>query len=98
MINPTSKLSLKMSCLAACKGDVKQAQAMVEYFLDGMDALPDFDPPQPTMVQRAKGALDEFFGVLDQNEERIIKAVNYYNMFKGRPQPPSQPLPPLPNQ
>ena len=101
MINPSSKMSLKMSCLQASKGNVEQAEKMFKYFADGIQSLPDFDAPKPSIIQQAKEMLNGVFGVIDSNEERIMKAYNYYQMFKGGMTPPINAtpsnIPPLPN-
>lgn len=101
MINTSSKVSLKMSCLAACDNDVDRAQKLYKFMAEGVESLPDFDVPKPNFIQQAQQTLDGVFGVLDQNEERIVKAYNYYQMFRGGANVPSAPveavdIPPLP--
>lgn len=98
MINPSSKIELKLSCLHAAHGNVEQAEKMFKYFTDGIDSMPDFATPKPGIVQQAKDMLDGVFGVIDSNEERIMKAYNYYQMFRGNiPQGTPTEIPPLPN-
>ena len=41
MINPTSKISLKMSCIEASNGDLAKAKELYDYFADGVD-IPDY--------------------------------------------------------
>jgi hypothetical protein len=100
MINPTSKMSLKMSCLQAAHGNVEQAQKIFSYFADGLQSLPDFEPPRASILQQAKSFLDGLFETIDSNEQRINKVVSYYQLIKSgkQPQPSEQPqeLPPLP--
>ena len=45
-LRPTSKLSLKLTCLSACGNDMNAARELYGFISDGME-LPDFDPAEP---------------------------------------------------
>ena len=78
-IVPTSKMSLKMSCIRACGKDIKAAEQLYDFFVKDMPSLPDFDavPPSP-MKQITDGAM-KVFGWIDKNQDKLA---GYYNLFQ----------------
>ncbi|MGM9740189.1 MAG: hypothetical protein ACI3ZP_06250 [Candidatus Cryptobacteroides sp.] len=97
-IVPTSKMSLKMSCIRACGKDIKAAEQLYDFFVKDMPGLPDFDivPPSP-MKQITDGAM-KVLGWIDSNQDKIA---GYYNLFQqiraGNPiTPPLQDVPGVP--
>lgn len=105
MIDPTSKISLKMSCLAACGNDVAKAKELYEYMIAGSENIPDYPAPRPTAIQQFTQQVDGLFGWIDQNGDKLIKGYNMIQMFRGGQQIPAAgaagavseipPLPPL---
>lgn len=43
MINPSSKIALKISCLQACGNDVDKAEKLYKFVAEDIASLPDFD-------------------------------------------------------
>ena len=100
-IRPTSKLSLKLTCLAVNKVDVDKAMKMYEYFAKDMD-LPDVDPVAPTTFQQVKETAGGIFGWVKENQEDLAKAFNMVQSFRSgktisvAPSAPVEVPPPLP--
>lgn len=83
MVNTASKMSLKMSCISACKGDVQRAKELYEFLASDIDALPDFDVPQPTTMQQVQQTVGNIFGWVKENREDIIQAVGFIQSLRG---------------
>jgi hypothetical protein len=100
-IDTSSKMALKMSCLAACSGDVARAEKMYNFLSDGIKTMPDYTPTPPTVVEQIKQTASDVFGFVKENQGDILQAWNYIqSMRAGQPIVPPQPLqdiPPLPN-
>lgn len=98
-IRPTSKVSLKMSCLYTCNGDVDKAERLYKFLSDGLDDLPTFDAVQPTTMQQIKDGAAQTFGWINQNQDTIMNWIGIVrDMFsKGNkqvvPPTPSAPIP-----
>lgn len=98
-INPTSKLSLKMSCIAIADGDLEKATKVYEFFVQDME-LPDVDPVPPTKMQAIKNSVNEIGGLIKDNKDDIIDFANFVMGLVGkRPTAPTGGgnIPPLPN-
>lgn len=102
MIVPTSKVSLKASCIRACDGDVEKATKLYEFFANDLTNLPDFDVAPPTAFEQAKQMLGNAFSWIDNNQEKIVGYYNLFQQMRGG-QPLSTPnatmnVPPIPNE
>lgn len=103
MIVPTSKMSLKASCIRACDNDIDKAMKLYEFFAKDMKDLPDFDIPKPTAFEQVKSVAGEIFGWLDQNQDKLANAYNFIQSVRnGGPisiptGPPPADVPPIPN-
>lgn len=100
MIIPTSKVSLKTSCLRACANDIEKAEKLYDFFVKDLKEIPDFDPVPPTLFEQAKGTLGDLFGWVENNQDRLIGAYQLIQQFRGGgaapiPQPPVD-VPPIP--
>lgn len=101
-IIPTSKMSLKMSCIRACGNDIKAASELYDFFIKDMPSIPDFDIVPPSPLQQFTEGAKKVFGWIDNNQDKIA---GYYNMFqqmrgKVAPSPPTTAIPdapPIPN-
>ena len=71
-IRPTSKVSLKMSCLYTCNGDVEKAEKLYSFLIKDMEDLPTFDAVQPTTMQQIKEGAAQTFGWINQNQDTIM--------------------------
>lgn len=77
---PTSKSSLKVFCMVAAKGDVKQANELYDFMIKDMDELPMFDPKEPTAMDNAKTAVTGFFDFIKENKDGIEQV---YDVIRG---------------
>lgn len=76
-IIPTSKMSLKMSCIRACNNDVAKAAELYEFLAKDIPSLPDFDVKPPSTIAQIKGVAEDIFGWVDKNQDKIIGAYNF---------------------
>ena len=82
-IIPTSKMSLKLSCIKACNNDVAKASELYEFLAKDIASLPDFDVVPPSTYEQIKGIAGEIFGWVDQNQDKIIGAYNFIRSVRG---------------
>lgn len=83
-IIPTSKVSLKMSCLHACNGDLDKAEKLYAYLSEGIDDLPTFDPIQPSTMQQARSMIGEGFTWVKENQDTIMNWVSFFKDTFGK--------------
>lgn len=76
-IVPTSKMSLKMSCIRACNNDVAKAAELYDFLSKDIESLPDFDVRPPSTFEQIKGIAGDIFGWVDQNQDKIVGAYNF---------------------
>ena len=103
-IRPTSKVSLKMSCLYTCNGDVDKAERLYKFLSDGLEDLPTFDAVQPTAMQQIKDGAVQTFGWINQNQDTIMNWIGMIKDMFGRggnggapPTPNASPVTPIPS-
>lgn len=94
-IVPTSKISLKMSCLSACNNDVDAAQKLYAYIASDLKELPDIEPLRPTILQQA----DSVLGWFGQHREEFAQGLSMIQNLRAQapaapPAPPAQVAPP----
>lgn len=89
MIDVSSKVTLKMSCMQASGGDIARANELYDYFAKDIE-LPDIPIPKPTAVQKFTQQADALFGWVDQNGEKFMKGFNMIQMLRGRATIPVQ--------
>ena len=102
MIVPTSKVSLKTSCIKACNGDIAMARELYDFFAKDLQNLPDFDIEKPTTFEQAKNMIGGTLSWIDNNQEKILNYYNLFQMIKGGQMPniaqavPPTDVPPIP--
>lgn len=101
MIDPSSKMALKMSCLQTANGDVKKAQELYAFLSDGMETMPEYPIQQPTAMQQFKETVGGVMNWVKENQNDVMQAWNFIqSMREGQtiapPIPPTD-IPPLPN-
>lgn len=101
MINISSKMSLKVSCLKACGNDMEKAEKLYDFISRDMPSLPDFDTPPPTFMQQASSTVGNIFGWVKENQGDLAKAFEFIRgMIGGNAAPPTVPppvdVPPIP--
>lgn len=82
-IKPTSKLSLKMSCLAMADGDMERAEKIYDFFAKDMQ-LPDTDPTPPTTIEQIKATAADLFTFYKDNQNEIAQGVAFFRSLKGK--------------
>lgn len=103
MIRPTSKMALRQQCLLIAKGDVDKAKKLCDYYTDGMDDLPMFDPPAPKWTDNAKQTLDGTLSWLSEHKDGLAQVYDFLRALSGGKLPPiggepvetEEPLPPI---
>lgn len=105
-LRPTSKLSLKLSCISIADGDVDQAQKIYDFFAKDMN-LPDVDPVVPSTFEQVKNTVGNVFGWVKSNQDDIVQAINIIQTLRGKSSIAStaasaaasaEAIPPLPNE
>ncbi len=104
MIDPSSKIALRMTCLQQAKGDVKKAKELYDYLSEGMETMPEYPVQQPSFMQQAQQTIGSLFGWVRENQNEVMQAVNFIQQMRGgqpigMPAPPTAPpidIPPLP--
>lgn len=104
MINPSSKMALKLSCLQQTGGDVKKAEELYSFLADGVESMPDYPVQRPSTMQQIQQAAGNIFGWVKENQGDIINAVNFIQQMRGAqpiglpvaPPVPAVEIPPLP--
>jgi hypothetical protein len=100
-IRPTSKMSLKMSCLAACGNNVEEAQKLYDFIASDVN-LPDTDVMPPSGFDKFKSNAESIFGWIGEHKEALMEGFNMIQAMRGgtpiKSAPPSVPtgVPPLP--
>ena len=76
-MRPTSKATLKMQCLMACKGDIDEALKLYDFFARDMPELPDFDPAPLTWQQNTAQTVNGVMDWLKNNGSTIQQAYQF---------------------
>lgn len=104
MIVPTSKATLKTTCLRACNNNIDEAIKLYDFYAKDLTNLPDFDVTPPSVFQQAKNTISDIFNWADQNQDKIVGAYNFFQQMRGG-QPistevstPPNNIPPIPNE
>lgn len=92
-IKPTSKLSLKMSCLAMADGDMERAEKIYDFFAKDMQ-LPDTDPTPPTTMEQVTEMAGKAYAFYKDNQSEIAQGVAMLRSLigKGATTAPVQPI------
>ena len=101
-IQPTSKVTLKMTCLAACCNNVEEAKKLYDFIAGDLN-LPDTDIMPPNTFDRLKSGAEGLFGWIGEHKEDLINGWNMIQALRGgqpieigSATPPAN-VPPLPN-
>jgi len=81
-IQATSKMSLKMSCLAACNNNVEEAQKLYDFIASDIN-LPDTDVMPPSAIERFKSGAEGLMGWIGEHKESLIEGYNMIQMIRG---------------
>ena len=100
-IRATSKLSLKMTCLAACGNDIEKADKLYKYIADDLQNLPDVEPARISVFDQIKGGANDLFGWIGDHKADLIEGWNMIQTLRGGqpipvPSAPPADIPPIP--
>lgn len=87
-IKPTSKATLKIQCLFACKGDVEESMKLYDYFAKDMADLPDYDPVPVTWLDNTKDIASGIFSWMKDNQDTLAQGYEFIRTIvqsKGLP-------------
>lgn len=98
-IRPSSKMSLKMSCLAACGNNVEEAQKLYDFIASDIN-LPDTDVMPPSGFEKFKSSAESIFGWISEHKDTLMEGYNMIQAMRGGAPttvavPPTN-VPPLP--
>lgn len=98
-IQPSSKMSLKMSCLAACGNNIEEAQKLYDFIAADIN-LPDTDVMPPSGFEKFKSSAESIFGWIGEHKETLMEGFNMIQSLRGAqvvtPYVPPANVPPLP--
>ena len=94
MIKPTSKASLKQTCLYLCRMDVSKAERMYEFLIkDVGNSIPDVEPESRPFIQNFGEQANNIFAWLRENQDMLGQGVEFIKgIVKGKK---AAPLPPI---
>ena len=97
VIQPTSKLTLKITCLHACGNDLDKAEKLYDFIAKDME-LPDFDPQKPTAMEQARDMVGSAISWVRNNRDDIIGVWNFIQSMRGGApiETPPMNVPPIP--
>ena len=104
-IRPTSKAALKHQCLIISRGDVKGAKELYDYYMEGLEDLPMFDPVAPTWQESTKNTVNGLMSWIKENQDTLAQGYQFIQEVVSRrglppiaqPTEPVNPLPPINN-
>ena len=98
MIKPTSKASLKQTCLFMSNLDVDKAEKMYNFLVKDMDGIPDLEPATRPFLQNVGEQANGIMGWFRENKDMFGQAADFVKGIiasrKGGV-PPTTPLPPI---
>ena len=83
MINPSSKIALKLSCLQQTNGDVKKAEELYNFLADGIESMPDYPSQQPSVLQQIQQTAGGIFNWVKENQGDIVNAYNFMQQVRN---------------
>lgn len=92
MIKPTSKASLKTTCLLMSNGDIEKAEKLYDFYAKDMEDMPMYDTPNPTWADNTKATLNSIFSFFGDHKDGIAQG---YEVFRSILNARGATLPPL---
>lgn len=83
MIHPTSKASLKTTCLLMAKGDIDKADKLYDYFAKDMPDMPAYDAPVPTFMDNVRDNVNGVLSLLGQHKEGLSQGFDIIRSLFG---------------
>lgn len=83
MISPTSRASLKTTCLLMANGDIDKADRLYDYFTRDMPEIPPYDTPPPTFMDSVKSNVNGLFTLLGEHKDSISQGYEVIRAMFG---------------
>ena len=96
MIKPTSKASLKQTCLFLANLDVDKAEKMYDFLVKDMNGLPDVEPTSKPFMQNFGEQANGVLGWFRDNQDVIKEGVNFIQGIIASRKGAAAPINPLP--
>lgn len=75
-MRPISKASLKRQCLIIAEGDLKRAKELYDFWVEGMEDLPTFDPVPPSWMDNFGSRVNGVLGWVKENQSVLTQGVD----------------------
>lgn len=85
MVDATSKMSLKMSCLRACDNNVSRAKELYDFLSSGITELPDMTPVRPSGFELVKTNLDQAISWVGGHKEELMQGIDMIRAMRKSP-------------
>lgn len=96
MIKPTSKASLKQTCLFLSNLDVDKAAKMYDFLVKDMQGIPDVEPETRPFIQSFGEQASTIVGWFRDNRDMIGDGIAFIqNIVSKKPSVSAAPLPPI---
>lgn len=83
MIDVSSKISLKLSCINACHGDIAKGKELYDFLAEGVETIPDIETPKPSVLRQAQETIGSIFGWVKENKDDIVQAVGFVQSLRN---------------
>lgn len=83
-IRPSSKVALKMQCLAASKYNVDEAEKLYNFLAKDLEDLPTFDIKPPTTMQQVRDGAVQTFKWVNENQDTIMNWIGVIRDLFGK--------------
>ena len=83
-IRPISKASLKRQCLIVADGDLKKAKEYYDFWVEGMDDLPAFDPVEPSWMENFGNRVNGVLGWVKENQDVLSQGYDLISNLIAR--------------
>lgn len=81
---PTSKISLKLSCLNACNNDIEKADKLYEYMTRDLKELPDTEPMMPNAIQKFRMGADDIINWIGEHKDLFQQGIALVQGLRGK--------------
>jgi hypothetical protein len=109
MIDTSSRMAMKMTCLHACRGNIEHARELYDFLSEGISEMPEYTLPPPTTMQQLTQSASKAFKWLHSNRSNIQGTVQFIQQLRSggsvitstaetAAEIAAAELPPLPNQ
>ena len=83
-LQATSKTTLKLQCLFAAKGDLKEAKELYDFFASDLEHLPDQDPQPATWVDKTQDTINGLMAWFKDNQDTLAQGYDFVRGIVSR--------------